>query len=54
VRLVEHFAERHRERHLAVEDFRRLGEVLARAERRPVEIAGEAEPVQLSLIAGGD
>jgi integrase len=50
-RHVERYPERGRQRYLSAEEFRRLGEVLDAAERGPVEVPAEPEPVRLSPTA---
>jgi integrase len=50
-RHIEKYREEARQRYLNGAEFRRLGEVLAAAERAPVVVDGEPEPVQLSPTA---
>ena len=50
-RHVERYPEQARQRYLSTGEFRRLGEVLAAAERGPVEVSGEPELVTLSPTA---
>jgi len=50
-RHVEKYPESARQRYLSMGEFRRLGDVLAAAERGPVEVPGEPELVRLSPIA---
>jgi integrase len=50
-RHVERYPEEARRRYLSTEEFGRLGEALAAAERGPVPAPGEPDPVRLSPVA---
>jgi integrase len=50
-RHVERFPEQERQRYLSSDEFKRLGEALADADRGPVAVRSEPEPVRLSPMA---
>jgi integrase len=51
VRHVERYPEQARQRYLSTDEFKRLGEALAAAERGPIPVRSEPEPVRLSPTA---
>lgn len=50
-RHVERYPEQARQRYLSTDEFKRLGEALAAAERGPVPVRSEPEPIRLSPMA---
>jgi integrase len=50
-RHVERFSEQQRQRYLSPDEFKRLGEALAAADRGPVSVGSQPEPVRLSPMA---